>query len=122
MDTNEIATPDSWKHQPITMPKRVEAELHYTASQYEQLIQGYIPEVMEDRWFIYFDEGFLHFHRSWTGFGIYKARLTKENNAYTIREFWVEQNPENYHAADDAYECASMASLISGRLLDTPRF
>lgn len=122
MKTNEIATPDSWPLQPIIMPRHVKADLRYTEAQFEQMTRGFIPEEMEDRWFIYFEEHFLYFHRSWTGFGIYKARITKENDAYTIREFWVEQNPENYHAADDACECATMASLISGRLLDIPLF
>lgn len=122
MKTNEIATPDGWPLQPISMPKRIEADLHYTEAQFVQMSRGFIPEVMEDRWFIYFDEGFLYFHRSWTGNGIYKARITKENDAYTIREFQVEQNPEHYHAADDAYERETMASIISGRLLDNSRF
>ena len=33
----------------------------------ERLREGLIPAAMEDKWFVYFDHGWLYLHRSWTG-------------------------------------------------------
>lgn len=43
---------------------------------------GLIPFSMDDKWFIYFEENTLHFHRSWTGACIYEATFyeTDEGN------------------------------------------
>jgi hypothetical protein len=69
-------TASSWKHLPE--PSRKD-DLHFAAlftpEEAEQLTQGFLPESMDDKWFIYFEDGWLRFHRSWTGAFIYALRL-----------------------------------------------
>ena len=36
----------------------------------DQIRAGHIPEMMEDKWFIYWQDDRLFFHRSWTGYCI----------------------------------------------------
>ena len=67
-----------------------------------------------------YEEGFLYFHRSWTGFGIYKAKITKEPPGYIIREFWVERNIEKYSNTDDEQDRTTLKLLISNGLLNEP--
>ena len=86
-DTNGIATKDSWKNLPIDNPKQLQIYLEFNESQFSKIKNGLIPEEMEDKWFIYYEEGFLYFHRSWTGFGMYKTKITKEPTGYIIRDF-----------------------------------
>ena len=38
----------------------------FTAEEYTCLSRGLIPEVMEDKWFIFMEADRLYFHRSWT--------------------------------------------------------
>jgi hypothetical protein len=98
---NEIATRDSWKNNPIDTPKKIMIELSFSKEQYNKIIKGLIPQRMEDKWFIFFENNWLYFHRSWTGCGIYKAEIIKNDNKYCINEFYVERNKKIYESEDD---------------------
>ncbi|MGP1666847.1 MAG: hypothetical protein ACTS5I_13235, partial [Rhodanobacter sp.] len=47
----------------------------FNAVQFSRLKEGFIPQGMDDKWFVYFDAPFLFFHRSWTGQAIYRLEL-----------------------------------------------
>lgn len=119
-NTNEIATKDTWINLPIDNPKQLEIYLEFTESQFNKIKNGLIPEEMEDKWFIYYEEGFLHFHRSWTGYGLFKAKITKEPTGYIIRDFLVERNIEKYSNLDDDGDRTTLKLLISNGLLHEP--
>lgn len=74
-----IARADSWKRLPAPA-KRADLPFDavYDADQYARLRQGLIPQEMEDKWFIYLEDGQLCLHRSWTGTWIYALRLEPE--------------------------------------------
>ena len=114
---NEIATKDTWQNQPIDNPKRITIDLHLTNKQFSKLKNGLIPQQMEDKWFIYYENEWLYFHRSWTGYGIYKAKLNKEADGYSITEFWAERNQEKYNNEDDNKDIETFSFLIARGLL-----
>lgn len=114
---NEIATKDTWKHQPIDNPKRIVVDLHFTDKQFLKLTNGLIPQQMEDKWFIYYENEWLYFHRSWTGNGMYKAKLNKETDGYSITEFWAERNQEKHKNEDDNSDIETFSFLIARGLL-----
>lgn len=64
---------------------------------------------MKTRW--------LYFHRSWTGNGMYKAKLNKETDGYSITEFWAERNQEKYKNEDDNTDVETFSFLIARGLL-----
>ena len=68
----KIAQPHDWQTSPISSDK-VLVKLYeaYTYDEIQLIRRGLIPEVMEDKWFIYWKDNSLYFHRSWTGFCIY---------------------------------------------------
>jgi ADP-ribosylglycohydrolase len=72
---------------------------------------------MEDKWFIFYENDWLFFHRSWTGFGIFKAQLIKEQEGYAIKEFWAERNEVIYSNRDDDSDTESLVFLIAEGLL-----
>lgn len=84
---------------------------------FSKLKNGLIPLQMEDKWFIYYDNEWLFFHRSWTGHGIYKAKINKVTDGYSIKEFWVERNLENYNNEDDEIDIENIVFLIARGLL-----
>lgn len=113
----EIATKASWKNEPIDNPRRIEISLHFTEKQFSNIIRGLLPQQMEDKWFIYFENGWLYIHRSWTGLGIYKAQIIKEEDGFSINEFWVERKLENYSNTDDNEDIEIFTFLIARGLL-----
>jgi ADP-ribosylglycohydrolase len=114
---SEIASKTVWQNQPIDSPKRIDIDLKFTERQFLKLSRGLIPRQMEDKWFIYFENEWLYFHRSWTGFGLYKAKINSEKDGYSIKEFWAERNQEKYNNEDDKTDIENISFLISRELL-----
>jgi hypothetical protein len=91
----------------------------FTEEEYQLLSLGLIPEVMEDKWFIYLDGDWLSFHRSWTGYCIYQVRLAHEDGTYRIAEVWVNRDPAQYSSQDAESDAAILSRiLIDSFLLD----
>jgi hypothetical protein len=116
MTTTTIATKDHWDHTPILKPKRLDIELNFSEEQYSLLKAGLLPDAMEDKWFIYCEDDTLHCHRSWTGYGIYEAKLVKTTEGYSIKEFLVERDAEHY-LGDDDHDRGNFMFLIAQGLL-----
>ena len=114
---SEIATAASWMNLPIDKPKKIAIALRFTERQYAKLIKGLIPKQMEDKWFVFYADNWLYFHRSWTGFGIYKAKIIKKNDSYFIKEFQAERNQDKYHNEDDNTDIENISFLIGRGLL-----
>jgi ADP-ribosylglycohydrolase len=72
---------------------------------------------MEDKWFIYYEKEWLYFFRSWTGNGVYKAKLNKVPDGYSMTEFWAERNQEKYNNEDDNTDIETFSFLIARGLL-----
>jgi hypothetical protein len=116
--TNEIATRETWENIPIDTSKKIFVELNFSQEQYTKMKRGLIPHEMEDKWFIFFENNWLYFHRSWTGYGIYKAEIKENNGRYCINEFFVERNKEKYKCENDNEDIDSFTFLIAWGLLN----
>ncbi len=114
---SEIATKTTWQNHSIDNPKRIVLDLLFTDKQCLKLTRGLIPQQMEDKWFIYYENEWLSFHRSSTGYGLYKAKLNKEADGYSIKEFWAERNKEKYKNEDDNTDIETFSFLIARGLL-----
>jgi hypothetical protein len=116
------ASSNSWKHQDAPVEREdLGFEAVFTDADAEQLMLGVIPQQMEDKWFIYFADGWLRFHRSWTGAWIYALRLDGSPTGVRIIESWVNRNPQQYTARDTAYDRRLVAFLIDALLLKNPK-
>ena len=122
-----IAIKNSWNNIPMDIPKKVnilkiapDLKLFFSEEQYLKLKIGLIPKEMEDKWFIYYENDWLHFHRSWTGHEIFHAEIIKENcpdGEYTIKDYFVERNKEYYNNDNDEYDLNVLLQLIIWGLL-----
>ena len=72
---------------------------------------------MEDKWFIFYENDRLYFHRFWTGRGVFKAQLIKGPDDYSMDEFWAERNNEKYENSDDDQDRETFCFLIANELL-----
>lgn len=113
----KTAKKTDWKTFPIDTPKKIDIDLHFSQTQFEKVSKGFIPKQMEDKWFIYFKDGWLHLHRSWTGIEIYNAQVIEGENDYFINEFCVERNPEKHRTDNDDQDIEDFSFLIARALL-----
>lgn len=111
-----VATRESWKHTPIVHPRQIDIALFFTPSLFAQLTKGLIPEAMEDKWFIFYEDGWLYIHRSWTGYGIYKAPIVTTDHGYEIRTFWVERDEQKYKVQQDDTDVKTFTYLLASLL------
>lgn len=81
---------------------------------------GLVPEQMEDKWFIYYEDSWLRFHRSWTGVFIYGLRLEGSSDGVRVIDSWVNRNTEQYAAQDTDYDRKLVRFIIDAFLLKTP--
>ena len=112
------ATSNSWRT--LAEPALREAldfEALFSADEETNLLDGLIPQDMEDKWFIYHADGWLRFHRSWTGALIYWLHLTRSPTGFRVTESWVNRNPEQYMETDTAYDREFVRFLIDALLL-----
>ena len=109
---NEIATRDSWKTVPIKDPKPISINLSFNKDEFLLLKSGFIPEEMEDKWFIFYEDGWIYFHRSWTGFGMFKAQIIEREDNFLIEELWTSFNLKQEEESVDLF-----SSLINKFLL-----
>lgn len=79
-----------WKTEPIAEQKQALAfTASYSPYQFEKIKQGFLPQEMEDKWFIYFQDDQLYFHRSWTGSCIYILKfIYTETQAQAVHSWW----------------------------------
>jgi len=112
------ATSKSWKHLPPPDEREpLGFEALFTNADAEQMMLGIVPRQMEDKWFIYFEDGWLRFHRSWTGAYIYGVRLDASQTGFRVADSWVNRNPQQYVATDTAYDRRLIRFLIDAFLL-----
>jgi hypothetical protein len=115
--TKKTETKIFFKGKSIDNPYKIAIDLCFSQEQYNLIKKGLKPKEMEDKWFIYFENEWLYFHRSWTGYGIYKAEIIENNGKYYIKEFFVERNKEKYKNIDDNRDIQNFTFLIARGLL-----
>jgi len=112
------ATRASWQIKP---PPATRVALAYTrsftAAEHARLLLGLVPAQMEDKWFIYFEDAWLHLHRSWTGACIYGVRLEPEGEGSRVAEAWASRSTEEYTRTDAAYDARLLSFLVDRLLL-----
>lgn len=80
-------------------------------------MEGLVPREMEDKWFICVHDGWLLFHRSWTGACIYGLRLDGSPAGVRVVDSWVNRDPNQYKGTDIEYDRKLLRFLIDAFLL-----
>ena len=112
------AVPSAWKTR--TLPARrasVTLDRVFSQEDMDRIHRGVVPETMDDKWFIYWTEGALYFHRSWTGFCIYVVHFAAEGDVWRMLLADVNRDPRQYEETDTDRDARLIASLIDVLLL-----
>ena len=92
-------------------------ERSFTQDEFLHLKQGIETQSMEERWHIFFEDPWLHFVRSWTGFCVYKVRLEKRGEVYRIAGACANRDKRQYGGDETREEAAILSFLIDHPLL-----
>lgn len=80
-----IATKDSWKRQAFTTGTPIPYRRSFSRNEFAKVQEGLVPEDMDDKWFIYFDD-YLFLHRSWTGEPVYRVEFSEDGTGVSVAE------------------------------------
>ncbi|KAL2846857.1 hypothetical protein BJY01DRAFT_213091 [Aspergillus pseudoustus] len=73
--------PTEWDHEPFVTPVTSPWDLDIPESEIPKLLNGFRPQDMDDKWFVYADgpdaagDASLHLFRSWTGFKVAEVKI-----------------------------------------------
>lgn len=76
------------------------------------IARGFVPTVMEEKWFVYMESGRLLFRRSWTGILIYDVEATWRGDKLYLGQVRVNRDAEQYGETDDEYDRRLLDYLI----------
>ena len=112
-----LATRESWKNEDMRAPQELDFEDEFTALEWRVIQRGFVPSVMEEKWFVHVDGDHIRFHRSWTGFEQYRARFVSSGKGVRITGAQYETDTESYISGGPDYERGMLRWLFRGFLL-----
>jgi len=114
----EIAKSTDWKTEELPLKKiSIPLDRSFSQQEMELIPKGLVPQEMEDKWFIYWKDETLFFHRSWTGFCLYVVYFVKEEDGFGMKSADVNRDPEQYEQTDDEYDARMIQYLVDLLLL-----
>lgn len=119
--SHKPAKKSDWRTEPLPAEHAtIELNRSFTSHEMQKIQAGLVPEEMEDKWFIYWSENTLHFHRSWTGNCIFVVRFAKDGDSFRMVQADVNRDPRQWKDTSDSHDAAMISHLIDVLLLKRP--
>jgi hypothetical protein len=107
------ATREDWQTTPFPESRAfLSLDRTYSNEELARLQKGRIPEEMEDKWFIFYEEPWLYLHRSWTGYCVFQARFEATPSGNRVTEALVSRDPDQYRSTDDVSDVLLLTYLL----------
>jgi ADP-ribose pyrophosphatase YjhB (NUDIX family) len=116
---SQLVTADDWSEL-HTMPARhvvLDLKLIYDDAQMAAIRQGFRPNNMDQKWFIYFTDNCLYLHRSWTGNLIFQIQFAQKDTSWQAEQAIANRDHEEWGNADDDQDRHLIADIIDTNLL-----
>ena len=112
------ATPSDWETQDLPAARTsIALDRVFSRDEMALIRRGLIPEQMEDKWFIYWADDKLSFHRSWTGICVYTVYFDVEGDGSRITKAEANRDPQQYTETNDRADATMIGYLIDVLLL-----
>lgn len=111
------ASASSWKREPFKEGVPLPYQAIFNTEQVARLKTGLIPREMEDKWFVYYEEPHLFFHRSWTGQPSYRLTIGSVPEGAKVTEALWSRDQAAVPNADPNYQVQLLDFLLSNLLL-----
>ena len=113
-DERRRVLPTDWQRVPMPpRPLTLRCDQRFTFEQFEQLKMGVFPREIEEKWFICWQEPWLHAHRSWTGYEVYALRFDMDYEGARAIELHVNGDREQFAPDEDADHVADVLELLA---------
>lgn len=113
-----VAKRTDWKTKSLPVRRAVIIlDGEYSSADMQLIRQGHLPRRMEDKWFIYWEDDRLFFHRSWSGYCVYVVHFEQASEAGKMVRAEVNRDPEQYGETSDALDAKMIFYLIDAFLL-----
>ena len=114
----KIAKSTSWKTEPMppTDISRIEVNISVTEKDMLIIRKGHIPEAMEDHWFMYCDDEYIRYFRSWSGMCAFEAHFHKVEDHYAIDEICINQALVEFGVNGDKSGVALFLHLLTAEV------
>ena len=109
------AIKSDWKlHRMPRTRAHFKLEIPLSDDEFETLAWGHIPEEMEDHWFMYFDGDAFCFHRSWTGYCIFRVYVKRSEDrvGYVLYRVTANRKKEQYGEENDEHDAVLVAIMV----------
>lgn len=117
-DQGKPATKDSWKCEPMPQGEEVSTlnvKIFVDFPSMDILRKGHIPASQEDHWFMYCDDEYIRYYRSWTGMCAFEARYVRIPDGYAIMSLKINRNLCEFGVNGDEPGKALFIHLISAQ-------
>jgi len=108
------ANSTSWNSKPFGDVIELPYEESFSDAEFARIQLGLIPQVMEDKWFCYFDDNTLFFHRSWTGIPVFRVHFDDAAGIVNVSKAYLSSDIQTN---DFEYQARLLEFLISNLLL-----
>ena len=116
-----VATRSSWSvHPPPVKRAALRLGAAYDQAECARIRAGLVPEDMDDKWFMFFEEPWLYVHHSWSGFCIYGVRFEASPDGSRIVESWANRNEAEWGATSEEHDARFLQFLIDALLVHKP--
>jgi 8-oxo-dGTP pyrophosphatase MutT (NUDIX family) len=88
-------------------------DIHLDEAEAACLRLGFIPSVMEEKWFAFMEGDTLYEHRSWTGYCIDQVHFVPEGDGLKATHAEVNRYQDQYHNVDDEEDRESITSRVN---------
>ena len=112
-DAEQPASAADWNIRPLP-EKHAVLKLDFTldANEAAAIRKGFIPQVMEEKWFSYYANDTLFQHRSWTGFCIDQIHFVPDGDGLRATHAEVSREPEQWGETDDDADIRRIESMV----------
>lgn len=94
----------------IAEPRTIAVSWVLTPDDDLRLRLGHRATVMEDKWHVFVEQDVAHFHRSWTGFEVFRFTVAAD---LTVTSFEVETLADRYNEETDAGRTATLLEVLA---------
>lgn len=105
---------EDWKVKDLPIErKNLAYDKFFWDSDAEKIMTGYIPTGMEDKWFVFSENGWVYFVRSSTGYCIFALQFSGTSaGGSRVVSSWVNMNPEQYRSQGRENDTQILNSVI----------
>ena len=96
--------------------ERIAFDRTFTPEEFAKISRGCVPKEMEDKWFVFLEDNWLYFHRSWTGDCIFQLKLEEGAKGWHSVEAWASRDESQYASQGADEDLKLLTSVLRGSL------